>query len=73
MILAEKVRREIEQMDAPNINGVTAGFGVAVLPDHASQGDSLLREADRALYVAKDNGRNRVQAATERESSQTRS
>lgn len=67
LALAEKVRREIERVDAPPTKGVTASFGVAVLPDHASQGDSLLREADRALYVAKDNGRNRVQAATVRD------
>jgi len=63
-VTAEKVRREIMQLDVPDIGGtvtITASFGVAVLPDHASQGDSLLREADRALYAAKANGRNRVE------------
>jgi len=64
LVLAEKVRREIELLDVPQIEGtLTASFGVAVLPDHASQGESLLREADRALYAAKDRGRNRVHAA----------
>lgn len=66
MILAEKVRGEIERLRIMEIDdAVTASFGVAVLPDHASQGESLLREADRALYVAKGSGRNRVQTANE--------
>jgi diguanylate cyclase (GGDEF)-like protein len=64
-IAADKVRREIMQLVVPDIGEtatITASLGVAVLPDHASQGDSLLRQADRALYAAKANGRNRVEA-----------
>lgn len=64
LVLSEKVRREIERLDVPQIGrSLTASLGVAVLPDHAAEGESLLREADRALYAAKARGRNRVEAA----------
>jgi len=42
---------------------VTASFGVAVLDEWAvadHEGDSLLQEADRALYLSKRSGRNKV-------------
>lgn len=39
---------------------VTVSLGVAAIPEHASDGDSLLRAADRALYSAKNSGRNQV-------------
>ena len=40
----------------------TASFGVAVLPDDAGEPEHLLRLADRALYAAKNAGRDRVEA-----------
>ena len=43
--------------------GVTISLGVAVRPQHGDSGDTLLRAADRALYAAKDQGRNRVAVA----------
>ena len=42
---------------------VTVSIGVAVFPDHASTPDRLERLADAALYVAKRQGRNRVELA----------
>jgi diguanylate cyclase (GGDEF)-like protein/PAS domain S-box-containing protein len=42
------------------LDAVTASFGVAVFPDHASTADELIRAADQALYQAKQNGRNQV-------------
>ena len=61
--LAEKLRRELEAM-APGSDGrLTASLGVAALPMDALAPDDLLRQADRALAVAKALGGNRVQAA----------
>ena len=61
--LAEKIRRQIEQTELIQTGPVTASFGVACLPDDAVHPEQLLRQADRALYMAKAQGRNRVQAA----------
>jgi diguanylate cyclase (GGDEF)-like protein len=61
--VAEKLRQTIASVRVPGIDGrLSASFGVAVLPDHAGEVDQLLRCADRALYVAKANGRDRVEA-----------
>jgi diguanylate cyclase (GGDEF)-like protein len=59
--MAERMRAEIHQMHVPGLTGrVTASFGVASIPEHARDGDALVRAADRALYSAKKDGRNRV-------------
>jgi diguanylate cyclase (GGDEF)-like protein len=59
--MAERIRDEIHRMHVPGLTGrVTASFGVASIPEHARDGDALLRAADRALYSAKNSGRNRV-------------
>jgi hypothetical protein len=42
---------------------VTASIGVAGFPGHASTLDRLERLADAALYLAKRQGRNRVEQA----------
>jgi len=40
---------------------VTMSFGIAVYGQHAKQIDALIQKADKALYRAKENGRNRVE------------
>lgn len=49
-----------------DVTSITASVGVAVLSEHGMDLDALLRAADRALYGAKADGRNRVQAAAPR-------
>ena len=62
MIVAERLRKRIEQMEVPGFGQVTSSFGVATFPNHASSRDGLVVAADRALYDSKDGGRNRVTA-----------
>ena len=43
---------------------VTASAGIAVYPDDGGEGDVLLRNADAAMFTAKEAGRNKVQFYT---------
>jgi diguanylate cyclase (GGDEF)-like protein len=64
-VLAEKLRGAIFQAGVPNLSRpLTASFGVAAMPDHATTSEVLLRRADRASYLAKERGRNRVEVAS---------
>jgi diguanylate cyclase (GGDEF)-like protein len=58
--VAERLRAHIEQTEVPGVGRITASFGVATFPLHATSRDSLVATADRALYSAKNAGRNRV-------------
>jgi diguanylate cyclase (GGDEF)-like protein len=60
--LSEKVRHALTQLEfqQPDLE-VTASFGIATYPLDALEADSLLRMSDRALYVAKSHGRNRIE------------
>jgi diguanylate cyclase (GGDEF)-like protein len=62
--IAERVRAAVAEISLPGSDVlVTASIGVAVFPDHASTPDRLERLADAALYLAKRQGRNRVELA----------
>jgi diguanylate cyclase (GGDEF)-like protein len=66
-IVAEKVREAIELHHFADADGrrtcsLSVSIGLATYPTHATDKDSLLREADDALYHAKRGGKNRVRA-----------
>jgi diguanylate cyclase (GGDEF)-like protein len=62
--IAERVRAAIAEISLPGTDvSVTASLGVAGFPEHASTLDRLERLADAALYVAKRQGRDRVELA----------
>ena len=67
-IVAERLRSAVETMQVPLPGGaplsVTLSLGVAMLENRENAGSEVLCRADRALYSAKDGGRNRVQLAT---------
>ncbi|HEU4595421.1 MAG TPA: sensor domain-containing diguanylate cyclase [Pyrinomonadaceae bacterium] len=60
LLVAERLRARIEKTEVPGIGPITASFGVATFPQHASSRELLVTTADRALYQAKRTGRNRV-------------
>lgn len=57
---AERLRRSLVEQVLDNGQLVTATFGVAVYPSDGRTASDLLRAADRALYLAKETGRNRT-------------
>ncbi len=57
---AERVRRQIEEHRFPRIGRITASAGVSSCPVDGADGLALLDQAERALGLAKKNGRRRV-------------
>ena len=62
---AERIREQISaiQFRAPTGEDVhvTMSFGIAIYRQHARHIDELIKKADKALYRAKESGRNRVE------------
>jgi diguanylate cyclase (GGDEF)-like protein len=58
--LAENLRLKFQNHDFPVVHHKTASFGVTTYVDGDSSKD-LVARADNALYMAKNNGRNRVE------------
>lgn len=50
------------ELDQDGLPGVTISLGVACSPDHGDDSGLILLVADRALYQAKEDGRDRVHA-----------
>jgi diguanylate cyclase (GGDEF)-like protein len=64
--IAERLRTALSALTIPGVDQpITASFGIAVLPDHATDAATLLRKADAALYTAKAAGRDRIQGAAD--------
>jgi len=65
---ADVLRLAVEKMIVIQSNrtisqNITMSFGIALYPDHGSQWEEVARAADRALYRAKESGRNCVMIA----------
>ena len=61
---AEEIRRAVHTLKVEHrrqpLGAVTVSIGIASYPQHGDTDDQLLRRADRALYVAKNAGRDQV-------------
>ncbi len=64
---AERIRATVSQHRYQSVNGahLTCSIGVAVAPVDGRDRDALVASADRAMYAAKQLGRNQVIAASD--------
>jgi diguanylate cyclase (GGDEF)-like protein len=64
VVVAERIREAMAAITVPGVDRkITASIGIATIPEHAADGEQLIRSADRALYAAKANGRDRIEIA----------
>jgi diguanylate cyclase (GGDEF)-like protein len=66
--VAERVREAIALKPASKVGAVTASIGLATYPTPARTKEELIEMADKAMYLAKDAGRNRVRTLMNRAS-----
>jgi len=57
--IAERIRKTIEKEPCGGVN-ITVSIGVSSIEHNATGPNELLDQADKALYIAKKSGRNRV-------------
>ncbi|MBZ5689326.1 MAG: EAL domain-containing protein [Acidobacteriia bacterium] len=67
--VAVAAERFMDAMTAPFIIqghslGLSCSLGISIFPDHGADGDTLMTNADAAMYSAKDIGRNNFQLFT---------
>lgn len=60
VMIADRLRRNINRSPVPGLGHISASIGAACFPSQAAVIEELIDKADRALYVAKRGGRNRV-------------
>jgi diguanylate cyclase (GGDEF)-like protein len=64
LLLAETIHRDINNSAFLTSHGmnyhITASLGIATAPEHALDGEQLLRLSDRAMYWVKNHGRNGI-------------
>jgi diguanylate cyclase (GGDEF)-like protein len=64
--VAERLRESIASTPIEGMGQVTASIGVATYPSGAKNKEELIEMADRAMYLAKAAGRNRVRTLAHR-------
>ncbi|MDO9334522.1 MAG: diguanylate cyclase [Dehalococcoidales bacterium] len=64
-VVAERIREKIEQKIHSGRTSVTASLGIASWPTDGVTKEQILASADKALYAAKETGRNRTCAPSD--------
>jgi diguanylate cyclase (GGDEF)-like protein len=66
--IAERMRSEVEQLAVPprgaaerGARSATVSIGIACYPQHGDTIEVLLEQVDKALYLAKMQGKNRIE------------
>ena len=59
-LIADRLCAQIRGTPVPGLGRITTSIGAAAYPKHASNMDDLVERADKALYVAKNSGRDQV-------------
>lgn len=62
-LAAKRLLEILAEQDIEGVGNVTVSIGVAACPEHADSERTLYAASDGALYVAKNEGRNRVAVA----------
>lgn len=60
ILIADRLRRNVNRNAVPGLGFISTSIGAAAFPEQATTIEELIDKADRALYVAKRGGRNRV-------------
>ena len=65
VVVSERLRQAVEKYDfqltgAGDKKNITISIGIANMPEDADSKDSLIVYADKALYKAKSEGKNRI-------------
>lgn len=60
LLIAERLRQNINRNPVPGLGCISTSIGASFYPVHAETPAELIDKADKALYVAKRGGRNRV-------------
>lgn len=62
-LAAKRLREVLAEQQIEGVGNITVSVGVAACPEHANSERTLYAASDAALYVAKNEGRNRVAVA----------
>lgn len=62
VIVGERIRDRVEAYNKVDVQ-ITASIGISVFPDHGHTKEQMIRQADRAMYRVKEQGKNGILSA----------
>lgn len=61
ILVADKLRNKVSEMNFPKVGKITISLGVAEVSDETKSVEELIKKADKNLYIAKQKGRGRLE------------